>query len=396
MTRRRVAFLVVGILVLAALIYGLWPAPVAVDATQASQGPLQVTVAEEGMTRIADDFIIRAPIAANAERIEWEAGDTVEDGQTLVTLRPQRAGVLDPAHRAEAEARVAGARASLAAERDRVESARAEAEFANTELERVEQMFEADAIAERSLQEARTRARSAEANLQAAQHGVEVARQQFTAARTALEYAGQQPLDPGEHVVLESPTEGQVLAVYMDSEGPVVPGQELLSVGDPSRLEVAIDVLSEDAVRIQPGMPVRLHDWGGEGSIEARVRTVEPSAFTEVSALGVEEQRVRIVADILTPREEWEALGNHYRVQAEIILWEETDVLQIPRSAVFPYGDAHAVFIMENGQAQRRPITIGMQSGLRTQVLDGIQEGEWIVNHPDERIEEGTRIQRRE
>jgi HlyD family secretion protein len=191
-----------------------------------------------------------------------------------------------------------------------------------------------------------------------------------------------------------APVDGRVLAVHHESQGVVRAGQALLSIGNPESLEVVVEVLSVDAVRIEPGMPVRFHRWGGEAALAGVVRRVEPSGFTEVSALGVEEQRVRVIADITAPYDRWKGLGDAYRVEAEFILWEDGNILQIPETAVFRHNGGHAVFVADSGVARLREISIGRRGGLDVQVTAGLEPGEQVVLQPGDAIEDGTRVTR--
>ncbi len=393
-TRRRLLYLGVGLLVLGALVYGFWPKPIPVDIATATVGPLVVTIEEEGQTRIQERYIIRSPIMGYADRVTLDPGDFVRQGQTVVTLRPPRAGVLDPAGRAQTEAQVEAARAALRGEQERLVSARAAAALAESELRRAERLYAQEILAEQALEQNRTAAEQAQAAVAAAQQAVRAAEKQVEAARTALDYAGQAPSGSAPRVALESPVDGAVLAIEQKSEGPVQPGQPLLVIGDPGDLEVVVELLSDEAVRIKPGMPVRIRAWGGEEVLRGEVNHVEPQAFTKISALGVEEQRVRAIVSLASPSETWSSLGDNFRVVADFVLWADDEVLQIPRNAVFPHQDGHAVFLVRSGRAELHPVTVGMQNGLRTQILDGLQRGDEVVAHPDERIEDGIRVER--
>jgi HlyD family secretion protein len=278
----------------------------------------------------------------------------------------------------------------LQGERERLAAATADAEYASEERERMQRLFQDGAVSQQALDQARTAATRADANVEAARQAVRAAEKQVEAARTALVYAGKPPGEKAPRVTLTSPVAGNVLQVVQDSEGPVQPGQVLLSVGNPRDLEVVVDLLSEQAVRIQPGTPVRIRAWGGSDALRGKVKYVEPQAFTKVSALGVEEQRVNVVVgvDEVPP-----SLGDNYRIVAEFITWAAENVLQVPRNAVFPYGDSHAVYAVMEGKAELRRVKIGRQNGLRTQILDGLRKGEEVIAHPDERIEDGIKVE---
>lgn len=392
--RRRIAFMVLVALIAAALLVGFWPRPQAVETAVVRRGPLRITVQDEGQTRVIDRFVISAPVAGFAERLRLDVGDAVAKGQTLLELEALRPTVLDPRSRAEAEARVAAAQAELKAAEQAVQAARAEAELARTALERLRNLHRAQGVSQEELDQAAARARSTAANQRSAVFNVDVARYRLQAARTALAYSAAHATDQSsERVAVASPVAGRVLKIYRKSEGVVGAGEPLLEVGDPRALEVAVDVLSADAVRIRPGMRVLFERWGGGPPLEGRVRRVEPVGFTKVSALGVEEQRVWVISDIVSNVLRWERLGDGYRVEASFILWDGTDVLQVPTSALFRVGDRWAAFVVEDGRARRRIVEVGRRNGLAAQVNGGLVAGQSVITHPDDTIEDGTRVE---
>lgn len=391
--RRHPGWYLLAAFLLLLLIYSIWPSPVAVDATRVARGPFTVSVSEEGRTRVIDRFEISAPVAGYLRRIELEVGDPVTAGQILTHLEPLRAEVLDPRRQAEAKAQVAAARASLQAARERVEAAQAEAEYARSEYQRRLKLENTRAISAEALQQARTVLQRSEAGLRSAQFAVEVAEHQLQSARAQLQYsAAEQPDQASTTVPIASPVDGVVLKVIRESEGVVQAGAPLLEIGDPNTLEVAVDVLSADAVKISPGMPVVLERWGGPQPLQGVVRRVEPEGFLKISALGVEEQRVWVIADITSPREEWRALGDGYRVEARFILWRADDVLQIPASAMFRLDEGWGVMVVEQGRIAVREVTVGHRNGLEAEITAGLEAGEWVIVHPDDRLENGTRV----
>ncbi len=382
-----------GVVTLAALAYGFWPQAVLVEAVAVTRGPFQVTVLEEGKTRVRERYVISAPVAGYARRMEMHVGDRVARDQVLLELEPLRSAVLDPRSRAEAQARVAAAQAALAASQQRAQAAAAEAEYARTEFKRIGELCTANCASKDEQDRAAARARMAEANQRSAEFNVEVARHDLHGAQTALQYAATGDEKHVRDLVrIKAPIAGQVLKILRESEGVVGAGQALLEVGNPRALEVEIDVLSDDAVRIKPGMRVLFERWGGEPALEGSVRTVEPVGITKVSSLGVEEQRVLIIADITTPPEVWERLGDGYRVEARFVLWESADVLQIPQSALFKHGDGWAVFATDNNRAVRRSVEVGQRNGLHAQIVAGLQAGEHVITHPDASIDDGARV----
>lgn len=388
---RIVTLAVVALAIIAALIYGFRPSPQWVDSAIVERGPMRVTVEEEGRTRVIDRYVISAPVAAYARRIDLEVGDSIEQGQPLAQLEPLPSAVLDPRSRAAAGARVEGAKAAFEAARERAAAAQAEAELAQLEYNRIVKLCQVQCASAEEEDVALTRLRSTQALEQSAQFAVDIARHELEAARTALSYAG--TTDGGERLAVQSPISGSVLKVIRQSEGVVSAGEPLVEVGNPQYLEVEVDVLSADAVRIHPGTRVLFERWGGDQPLEGRVRTVEPVGFTKISALGVEEQRVWVIADLRSPPQQWQRLGDGYRVEASFILWEDADVLTIPASSLFRHQDGWAVFVVADDTARRVTVELGQRNGLRAQVLAGLEEGQRVVTHPGEAIEDGVAVQ---
>ena len=394
--RSRIGIGVLIVIIVIVLGFGFRPPPVYVDVAHVSRGPLQVTVEEEGKTRVIDRYLIFAPVAAYARRVELDVGDTVSKEQPLVQLEPLPSAVLDPRSRAEAQARVEAAEDALSAARENVRAAAATAELAETELRRVKRLRDNNIASQDEEDRARAEAQNVQAVLRSARFAVEVARHELEAAKTALQYSGAKSVDNAtEPLLITSPIDGRVLKIHHESEGVVTLGQALIEVGDPRSLEIEVDVLSADAVRIQPGMAVMFERWGGDEPLHGVVRRVEPVGFTKISALGVEEQRVWVISDISSPAQQWQQLGDGYRVEAAFVLWRGEDVLQIPSSALFRDGEGWAVFVMENGRARHRAVRIGQRNGLIAQVLDGVVEGERVITHPDENVDDGVRVRLR-
>lgn len=394
--RRRITWLALALLIIAALVYGFSPQPRLVDIAKATRGPMQVSVGEEGKTRVIDRYDISAPVAGMTCRVDLDVGDPVAKGQALINISPLEAQALDPRSRAEAEARVAAAESALHAAEQTVKSARAEKDLAEKELSRLQPLFEKGHVSQGQLDQAAAAVQTTRAESRSARFAVDVARHELEAARTALSYTGVSGQDnPDDNVQVRSPIDGRLLAIHQECEGVVAAGQPLLVVGDTRSLEVETDVLSADAVKIKPGMRVELHRWGGEKPLQGQVRTVEPVGFTKISALGVEEQRVLVISDITSEPAQWESLGDGYRVEAEFILWQSDDVLQIPASGLFRFNDGWALFVMQNAKAIRREVKVGQRNGLSAEILEGLTEGEMVITHPDNTIEDGVAVKQR-
>lgn len=395
--RRRIGLAVFLLAVVGAIDYGFMPKPVLVDTTTVTRAPLQVTVEEEGKTRVINRFVISAPVAGFARRIDLDVGDAVAKGQVLVELEALPSAVLDPRSQAQAQARVEATRAALNMAEENARAALALADFAQADLRRLKKLYQSGGASKENIDQAETEDRRARANLRSAEFAVEVAQFELDAARTALRYSAATAGDKSsERVAIRTPVNGRVLKLYRKSEGVVDSGEALLEIGDPHALEAEVDVLSADAVRISPGSRVLFERWGGDDPLEGRVRIVEPVGFTKISALGVEEQRVLVIADIVSPPQRWERLGDGYRVEASFILWQAEDVLQIPTSALFRHGEGWAVFAIEDEKARQRPVRVGHRSGLKAEIVSGLKAGETVIVHPDDTIADGVRIRARQ
>jgi HlyD family secretion protein len=385
------AFVVLGMAAL--LVVALVPPPVDVSAATVSRGYFAEYVEDEGRTRLRDTFTVSTPIGGFLRRVELEPGDPVEAGQPVFELEATPAPALDPRAREQARESVLAAEARLAAARAEHQRRQEEARFAADEVRRREQLFERGAVSATELERARSerdRTRSAE---RAGLAVVDVARYELENARAVLEIAeGTRTPEDGRTLEVKAPVSGIVLRRHRCCEGVVQVGAPILEIGDLDELEVRVDLLSMDAVRVRRGMRVVLERWGGGEALEGRVRLVEPAGFQRVSALGVEEQRVPVLVEITSPREAWGSLGEGYRVEARFLLFEGEDELQAPTSALFRERDAWHVFVVENGRARKREVEIGRRSGVVTQVLSGVEEGERVVTHPGDRVTDGARV----
>lgn len=393
--RRRLVPYGIAAAVVLLLAFGFRPSPVLVDVETVTRGPLAVTVEEEGRTRVIDRYQVSAPIAAQARRITIDVGDPVQAGDVIAVLDALSAPALDARSMAEARARVAAAEAALAVARQEAEAAAASARFARQERERLRQLGAKGLAARSEVEQLEAEARRTAALQRSAEFRVQTATFELEAARTALLYAGGQEPELSGVVELRAPVSGQVLRRYFESARVVQPGEPILEIGDPAALEVEVDVLSSDAVRIAPGMRVLFERWGAPEPLEGRVRRVEPVGFTKTSALGVEEQRVLVIADITSPHEQWARLGDAYRVNARFVLWESHDVLRVPTSALFRHNGGWAVFVVERGRAALRPLDPGHRSPRLTEVTNGLAPGETVVVHPGRDITPGTRVRPR-
>jgi HlyD family secretion protein len=394
---RRAALLLALLALAGGIGWGFAPQPPLVDVAPVDRGPLRMTIEEEGRTRVRDRYVVSSPVPGFQHRLELEVGDVVSAGQALARIEPLRATGLDPRSRAEAQARVAANEALVQQTEQQRRVAANEAALAETLRERAARLL-ADGTATRDdLDQLEARARSAAASLRSADFAVQAARYHLEAARTALLYTSREVPEEDERLEVLSPVAGRVLRILRESEGVVAAGQPILELGDPAALEVEVEVLSADAVRLGTGTRVLLERWGGDAPLEGRVRRVEPVGFTKVSALGVEEQRVLVIVDLASPPEAWQRLGDGYRVEAVFVLWAGQDVLRVPQSALFrdPQGSGWCAFVLSGGRAARRAVEVGERNGLTAQVLGGLSAGETVIVHPPDEVRDGGRVRPR-
>jgi HlyD family secretion protein len=360
---------------------------------------MSVSVLEEGKTQVHDVFLLSSPVTGRALRVEAHVGDPVVAGETvLVQIEPIDPTLLDVRSETEARAAVQAAIASRQLAESEYDRANAELDFTRTELGRQKKLAERGATSERGLDSAKHDFRIARAAREKARAAVQERSFELDRARARLV----SPRGPGdgdsecECIDVRAPVTGVVLRIHHESAGVVDAGQPLLEIGDPEDLEIVVDLLSADAVRVEAGLPVLVEEWGGSRTLRGQVRRVEPYGFTKVSALGIEEQRVRALIDLVEPREAWKRLGHGYRVEARIILWNNEDVLTLPLAALFRNDEAWAVFVDTEGRASLRHVEIGHQNQLEVEVLGGVGEGERVILYPSERIVDGSRLTERQ
>ena len=389
---RTTAIATVVVLVLLLLAYGFWPAATPVTVTTVARDSLRVTVEEEGRTRVADRYVVSAPTTGYLRRVAGEAGDRVVRGAVVARLAALPPSILDASRFRAAQAQVEAARAGLERARHQADAAQATAQHADTSLRRIRRLAAEGTASPQALDAAQAEARTATAQSRAAQQAVAQARQELRAARHRLGATLASPDTLATRVRVTAPATGQVLQVHAKSAGVVQAGAPLLTVGPTDSLEVVVDVLSSDAVRISEGTPVELIRWGGGRALEGTVRRVSPRGQTDVSALGVEEQRVEVVVDLEAPASVRERLGDGYRMVARFVLWAGDEVLQVPQSALVRHDGGWAVFVVEGGTAQRQAVTVGRRSGLQAQVTDGLSAGDRVITHPGNELTDGASV----
>jgi len=395
---KRVLAVAFVVAVVAGLVYSFLPKPMLVDARTVEVGPMEVTVDEDGRTRVIDQYVVSAPLSGNLARIELRAGDEVKAGDVIARIEPAVAPLMDARSVAETQARLRAAEAAVRQAKATTRRAEVARNFADGKLEDAQALARRGSVSRTALEEAKVEAKSREQELTSARFGERVAKGEVEMARAVLrriDRRGEDGNGEAEEDAFEviAPASGRVLEVAQTSEGPVAAGQPLLEIADPSHLEVVADVLTTDAVQISAGDRVYLDGWGGEMRLDGRVRLVEPSAFTRVSALGVEEQRVNVLIDLAGDPAVRTALGDGYRVEVGVVIWSEEAVTRVPVSALFRDGEGWGAFVVEDGRATTRSVQVGRRHGLVAQVLEGLREGDRVIVHPDEAIADGVQVE---
>ncbi|MET0261641.1 MAG: HlyD family efflux transporter periplasmic adaptor subunit [Rariglobus sp.] len=392
-SRRRWPLFAGAALLIALIVAGLWPGALPVELATATRGPLRVTIDEEGQTRVRNRYVISSPAGGHLRRIELKPGAVVEAGVTvLAILETGGADLLDARSLAQATARIRGAESAREQAAARQSGAEAALEQTRLDLKRARTLSEQNTVSRNELDRALTNERVASQDERAAGFGLQVADYELEQARAVLIRA--QPGSGGDEATLKivSPVSGRVLRVAQESARTVPAGTPLLEVGDPTDLEVRVDVLSRDGVAIPPNAQVFLEQWGGEKPLEARVRLVEPSAFTKISALGVEEQRVYVIADLVAPVEVRPTLGDGYRVEARIVRWSGENVLRVPSGALFQRDGGWQTFVLDGKRTRLHSVKIGQSNGSETEIVEGLTEGQRVIIFPGDRVRDGSRV----
>ncbi|MFO0577784.1 MAG: HlyD family efflux transporter periplasmic adaptor subunit [Polyangia bacterium] len=387
---KRVLYSLLGLGVVAAIVVAWLPKPVSVEVATVVRGPMRVTVDEDGQARIKDRYVVSAPLAGSLARIELDPGDGVALGQVLARIAPLQPALLDTRAKASAQARLAQSLAAQLQSAAQLERAQTSAESARSERERAQRLYERDAGSRQALEQAEITERRTTAEVESQRFGTRVAKFEVEMARAALLRLPGSGKTPSQ-LEVPSPVAGRVLKVQHKSEGVVQPGTPLLEVGDPATLEIVVDVLTSDAARIVPGAQVTLDRWGG-AAIQGKVRRVEPSAITKLSALGVEEQRVNVLIDLTSPRAAWAQLGDGYRVEAHIVVWEGADVVRVPASAPFRHREGWALFRIVDGLARLTAVELGQRTNREVEIAKGLASGEIVILHPSDKVRDGVKV----
>lgn len=385
-------------LALAALVaYVFRPQPVQVDIAEVTRGPLQVTVDEDGQTRIRERYVVSAPLAGRLLRIDLDPGDNAETGQLLAVIEPRDPDLLDARAHAESQARVESAKAAVEQAEANFNGAAATLKLAQQDAAKRDELYKSGATTKKERDDAELLEQVRTQEHTASRFAVQVARFQFQLAEAALTHtaSGTGQPRPTTRLQIHAPCAGRVLRVFQKSEGFISPGTPLLEFGDPTDLEAVVDVLSTDAVAVKPGDEVVIDHWGGEHPLRGRVRVIEPSAFTKVSSLGVEEQRVNVIIDFVEPPQSRPGLGDGYRIETAIVTWKGDDIVKVPTSALFRSNEQWAVFKIVDGKVAKATVTLGRRNGREAQILEGLAAGEQVVAHPSDEVHEGIAVEQR-
>lgn len=389
-TRNRLVILSAAVLLVLALAWAFRPSPLVVEVREVSRGPIEIGFEEEGRTRLVDRWLVSAPVAGTLRRVTLREGDAVQAGQVVAELEPSVAALIDPANRGRLEAEVAAARDAVAAAAAHIRAAEAAVALSRSEARRIGELAARRLVSASALDGARAAERRDEATLVAARAESAAAGHRLASIQALLADEGRAG---GATVLpLPSPASGVVIRRLIEGPSPVATGTPIVEVGDPRVLEVVVEVLSTQAVAIQPGQPARVLRWGGEGELSARVRRVEPGGFTKISALGVEEQRVRVILDPDGGPERWAALGDGFRVEVAFVTWRDEDVLRVPSAALFRTQGEWFVYVEEEARAGLRQVAIGRRGADWAEVASGLAAGERVVMFPDTRLADGVRL----
>lgn len=383
-------------LLTALIVVGLWPKALPAEVAVVTRGDMAVTVNEEGMTRVKNRYVIASPVAGQLRRIEWKAGAVVEAGKTiLAVLESGGADLLDTRSLAQAEARIRAGEAAVAQAAAQRARASANAKLQREDFARQKILFTSGVLSRQEIDGSEMRAATTAQEERAAEFAGQIAEFELMQAR-ALLLRGRPvgaAAGPNEPLLITAPVGGRILRVFQESERLVPAGFPLLEIGDPTDLEARIEVLSRDGVAIKPGARVKLEQWGGAEPLNAQVRLVEPSAFTKISALGVEEQRVFVVVDLTDPLAARPTLGDNFRVEAKIETWAGKGIVKVPAGALFQRGTNWQTFTIKGNSVRLQTVRIGLSNGRETEVTGGLSEGQRVIIYPGDQVKDGARIE---
>ena len=381
--------------VIAALVFSFWPRAVPVDMAKVVRAPLMTAISDDGTTRVKEVYVLSAPIAGKLLRVDTHAGDFIAAGKTIVaTIEPADPAFLDARSQRQFEFMVSAARAARDLALAAVRGKEAERKLAARELDRAQQLLEKGVVSRARVDTAEATLSATDAALETAQAALRQREFEIKTAQAALISPSGQAGAAGKGccIQLRAPVDGQLLRVLQENESFVQPGQPIAEVGDPASLEVVIDLISSEAVQVAPGDEVIINQWGGDKPLKAKVRVVEPFGQQKVSALGIEERRVNVVIDFVSPREEWKRLGHGYQLEASIVRWRSDNALQVPVGALFRQGTDWAVYRVNAGKAQLARVRTGHMNDAAAEIVEGLSEGDSVILHPGESVTDGATV----
>lgn len=394
--KKKIGYTVLALLLVGLLVWAFMPTPAIVEVAIVTQGRFERSVQEDGKTRVRDRYQVSTPLTGRLARIRLKQGDWVEAEAPVATLWPVAPAMLDERARAEQGAHIGAVQASVARARANVERASAAVEQARTELKRSEALAQQGFVSPTQNETGRLTVRLREQELESARQEANAARYELAQSQIAVkQFSLAQPGQQQQAYTVRSPVRGQVLKVLEQSEGMVMAGTPLLDLGDPEKLEVVVDILTEDAAQIKPGTTVQLSNWGGADVLTGKVRLVEPAAFTKVSALGVEEQRVNAIVDITTSPERWRSLGDGFKVDVRVLVQVVENAVKVPVSALFPVGARSGLFVQDDGRARMREVEVAARNGVDAWVKTGLANGTVVIVYPDTKLKDGARVKTR-
>ena len=396
---RNVLWLVIAAILIAALAFLFWPRPVITEISALDRSSFRMTISEEGKTRVHDIYVLSAPVTGHLRRIDSDVGDAVEMSQTIVAeIEPIDPTFLDPRSEAQAKADIDTANSSVQLAQAEVKQAEAELEFASSELNRMRELRVNGSVSQRELDNARRTFKTSRAALATAQAALQMRSFEHERMKAELLSPATTQNQRGRCQCLNimAPVSGRILKIIHQSEGVVSAGTPLVEIGDPADIEIVIELLSSDAVKVEPGQLVEIRNWGGEGLLSGRVNRIEPVGFKKISALGIEEQRVNVIVDLQDSYERWSRLGHAYQLDVDIILYEGTDVLNVPVTALFRDGQNWVIYVVKEGIVEKRTLEVGRQNAFKAEILSGLSEGEKYVVYPNNLIKDGVKVEARQ
>lgn len=394
---KRIVGLAVLAVIVAITVYALRPAPVPVDTAVVDRGLLSVTIDEEGIARIRDVFRVAVPVSGELERLPVEVGDRVEKGVTIIgSVVPAEPSMLDIRTRRELEAALGAAQAAVSAAEANLRQAETSRQLAEADMERARQLAARQTISKQALERAAAAVENANATVEQARAQLELRRREHDSVQARLIQPGQTP--PGEEdiccVPIRSPIDGVVLSVLTEGGQVLAAGTPIAELGNPRNLEIAVQLLSSDAVLVKPGQIATIEEWGGP-PLNAQVRRIEPAAVTKISALGIEEQRVNAILELTDPPEVWERLGHDFRVMVRITVWQARNAMRLPLGALFRSAGEYAVFKVVDGRALLTRVMIDHRNRAHAEVTTGVAPGDIVILHPSDRVQDGVRVTER-